>query len=86
MILEQLSVHVMKLSDIPIEKILAYQQKWWDNKDLPFCYEAFPEYPPKLVFKKMEQLADRDYLEYGISLRTAWLTDKGKEYLKQHDS
>lgn len=47
----------------------------------PFTYEVLgPKYgSEKLVFKKMEQLCRDGYLEYGTSIRTAWLTDKGKE-------
>lgn len=72
----------LSLKDIPTRDILLRQQEWWENKDLPFTYEAFPQWPEKLVFKKMERLADEGYLEYGVSLRTAWLSEKGKQFLK----
>ena len=39
------------------------------------------KYPEKLILRKMEVLDDRGFLEYGVSLRTAWLTDAGKAYL-----
>lgn len=72
------------LKDIPIEEVLIQQQKWWDNKSLPFTYEVLAEKygSEKLVYKKMEQLDNLGYLEYGVSLRTAWLTKKGEEFLK----
>lgn len=35
------------------------------------------KYPVKLIMAKMEQLDRRGLLEVGVSLRTAWLTDKG---------
>lgn len=88
----------LSLKDIPAKDVLLQQQRWTENnkkcgwpyyadspdyvKDFPFTYEAFPQWPEKLVFKKMEKLSDEGYLEYGVSLRTAWLTEKGKKYLK----
>lgn len=52
---------------------------------MPFTYEVLGKKygSEKLVYKKMEQLADRGYLDYGVSLRTAWLTEKGLEALSQ---
>lgn len=48
-------------------------------KDFPYTYEILGKKygSEKLIFKLMEKLADLGYLEYGVSLRTAWLTDKG---------
>lgn len=40
-------------------------------------------YSEKAVCKKMEDLATRGYIDYGVSARTGWLTDKGKEALVQ---
>jgi len=31
------------------------------------------KYPPKLVLAKMEQLVQKGILDYGVSLRTAWV-------------
>lgn len=72
-----------QLKDISTREVLEQQQKWWDNKDLPFTYEVLSEKygSEKLVFTKMEKLVDEGYLEYGTSLRTAWLTDKAKDFL-----
>ena len=90
----------IQMKDIPIREVLEYQKKWSENnsksggmvrlpdadfvEDMPFCYEALP-YPPKVIFKVMEKLADQDYLEYGVSLRTAWLSQKGLDYLTKRD-
>lgn len=32
----------------------------------------------KAVIRKMERLSDKDYIEYGVSARTGWLTEKGR--------
>ena len=34
--------------------------------------------PEKVVYAAMRREERRGYLEYGVSLRTAWLTDAGK--------
>lgn len=43
----------------------------------PFLDEALSRYPSKVVAARLEQLSDRQLLEYGVSLRTAWLTEAG---------
>ena len=39
--------------------------------------------PEKVVWSAIERDSDRGLLDYGTSLNGAWLTDKGKEYLKK---
>ena len=77
----------MQLKDISIKTILEQQQQWQDNNDLSFTYEILSKKyncSEKLIYKKMEKLVDKDYLEYGVSLRTAWLTEKGLKFLKEN--
>lgn len=38
--------------------------------------------PVKVCYRAMERAEERGYIEYGVSLRTGWITDKGKELLK----
>lgn len=40
-------------------------------------------YSTKAVIRKLEELADRGYIEYGVSVRGAWLTEKGKCKLRE---
>lgn len=35
----------------------------------------------KVCYRACERADDRGYIEYGVSLRSGWLTDKGKELL-----
>jgi hypothetical protein len=76
-----------QLKDIPIREVLEQQRRWQKNKELPYTYEVLGKKygSEKLVFKKMEKLADEGYLEYGVSLRTAWLTEKGEDSLSNHE-
>lgn len=43
------------------------------------------KYGEKPVQRKLEELARRGYMEYGVSARTGWLTAKGREYLAALD-
>jgi len=68
----------MKRSDISDLEIL---QICYEGKDTPDIVLS-NKYPVKVIMAKLEQLYDKGYLECGVSLRTAWLTDKGEEYLQ----
>ena len=39
--------------------------------------------PFKVCYRAMERAYKRGLLEYGVSLRTGWLTDAGQELLKR---
>lgn len=39
---------------------------------------------PKVAFRALERAARRGLIEYGVSLRTAWVTAAGAELLQQH--
>lgn len=38
-----------------------------------YPYDFLPDYPVKVVLGKMQKMADRDLLDYGVSLRSAWI-------------
>lgn len=39
--------------------------------------------PRKVVCQALERAYDHGLIKYGVSLRTAWLTDKGRAFLKE---
>ncbi len=39
-------------------------------------------YKEKVILRKLDKLCDRGYLEFGVSLRTGWLTEKGAALLQ----
>lgn len=50
----------------------------------PFPYERLAQetgQSEKVCFKCLERANDRGYIEFGVSLRTGWLTNKGKALL-----
>ena len=53
-----------------------------DGEQWRRAYEIIcAKYSEKAVIAKMEELTSRGYMEYGVSVRTGWLTDKGREAL-----
>jgi hypothetical protein len=36
----------------------------------------------KVCWRAMERACDRDLIEFGVSLRTGWLTEKGEELMR----
>lgn len=40
--------------------------------------------PDRVIELAIERDAEQYYLEYGVSLGTAWATPKGKEYLEEN--
>jgi hypothetical protein len=41
-------------------------------------------YPPKQADRVLEDAADEGLIEYGVSARTGWLTDKGRRLLDEN--
>jgi hypothetical protein len=72
--------------DIPDgEVLLAYERS--SNENAPYPYiQLMEKYncPFKVAYQKMQRLSDGNYVDYGVSLRCGWLTDKGKEALKKY--
>jgi hypothetical protein len=73
-----------------VEAHIAYRDFYRKNPELPtkWPYDFLAEWtgePFKVCYAAMERASDRDFIDYGISLRTAWPTPKGLELLKQLD-
>ena len=53
--------------------------------DVPWPYELLAQRTgecEKVCYRAMERAYERDLIEYGTSLRSGWLTEKGKALLK----
>lgn len=46
--------------------------------------ERFSTAPIKVIFSAIMRSNRKRYLDYGVSARTSWLTDKGKELLRHY--
>lgn len=64
-LLEKIKVSAMALGDPKAPK----------NK----LVTAFIDAPEKLVYRKMEKMVDQGKLDYGTSLRTAWIVGENDE-------
>lgn len=40
----------------------------------------------KVCYRAMERACDRDFVEFGVSLRTGWLTEKGIKLLGESNA
>lgn len=69
-----------------------------DISDLEVCWAAkvksprefitdvlahrFPNCPAKVLYAALERASDRGLIEFGVSLRSGWLTAKGVELIR----
>lgn len=76
----------MATKDITDLQIVRAVQAFRDRDlELPWPYEALSMetgQPEKVCYRAMERAERRGYLECGVSLRTAWLTEKGAALLR----
>jgi len=58
----------------------AYVESRKDKGGTHWPYEflqLWTDQPKKVCYRAMERAFDRGYIEYGVSLRAGWLTEKG---------
>lgn len=83
----------MKTSDISDVQVLRaflaaqrYRHTHTDNSDLNYAYgwlqQWLPECPFKVAYAAMERADDHELVEYGVSLRTGWLTENGEAFYR----
>jgi hypothetical protein len=63
-----------KTSDIPDAEILDACRAFKAGGPTPDVALAH-KYPVKVILAKMQKLVDRGWLDYGVSLRTAWVEE-----------
>ena len=71
------------ITDLDVVVACANREKYQFISDK--LKEKFPLYPIKVIMSAIERASDRRYLDYGVSLRTGWLTDNGKALLESSD-
>lgn len=75
----------MARKDITDEQVCRAAQQWHAAPSADaFIVDILAKQtkqPDKVCYRAMERTHERGYIEYGVSLRTAWLTDKGKELI-----
>ncbi|KKL53696.1 hypothetical protein LCGC14_2272900, partial [marine sediment metagenome] len=64
---------------IPLREILKY----FESRGFPNKYVVmYCKYGKKKVDAKIDKMARKGYIEYGITARSGWLTEKGKQKLE----
>ena len=48
-----------------------------------YLRDLYPEAPDKVLLVAMERAHDRGFIEYGITLRSAWVTEEGLNLLNE---
>lgn len=69
---------------IPTIEILEACYKFHSNRSIldPLEILVSKGHNEKKAFRAMERELKRGYINYGVSLRTAWLTESGEEVMK----
>lgn len=65
----------MTRKDIPVKEIIEACNNFHKRNQPTPEISLASKYPPKLILSKMSQLVDKGILEYGVSLRTAWVAN-----------
>ena len=74
----------MKRSDIPTKAVLIACHRFHNGDELAPWEILMDEFdaPEKVVYAAMEREDNKGRIDYGVSLRTAWVTREGYEFLK----
>lgn len=74
-----------------IDVCLAYKE-YRESVDkgirFPWPYEILSRklgQPEKVCYRAMERANNRGYIEYGVSLRSGWLSDLGEKLLRDYE-
>ena len=75
----------LQCKDIDLTLILQLIYAHRINRDTPFAYEILTDmgFPINVIYAKYIKLNKKGYVEYGVSIRTGWLTDEGIAKLKE---
>lgn len=65
----------VQLKDLPEAEVLEACRKFHGRQgDTPDVVLS-DRYPVKIILGKMQKMVDKGLLEYGVSLRTAWVAE-----------
>lgn len=73
--------HRVQIKDISDEEIYEAIRRWQALMDTKPREAQTPDvalshkYPEKLILAKMQRMVEQRKLDYGVSLRTAWIVD-----------
>lgn len=73
---------IKRISDLDVVRAVAAYRR---PRGSIYPYEAIAAElgcPEKVAYRACERACDNGLIEYGVSLRTGWLTDKGRALLE----
>ena len=73
----------MARKDVTDKRVCEVYQKL-EKEMSKFPYELLAKetgQPEKVCYRAMERASDHGLIEYGVSLRTGWLTEKGRNLI-----
>ena len=75
----------MKRSDIPTRAVLEACHRFHNRGNLAPLQILMNEFnaPEKVVYSAMERDLAKEFIDYGVSLRTAWVTPEGYKFLEK---
>lgn len=79
-------VSVMATKDVSDRQVCLAVARWNADREGMWPYELLMGWtgePFKVCWRAMERADKRGLLDYGVSLRTAWLTEKGRALIGQ---
>ena len=79
----------MATKDISDLQVIKAYLKFWDNiKIQPFPYIALMKQTGqcmKVCYRACERAERNGYIDYGVSLRTGWVTEKGIKLIHESE-
>lgn len=75
----------MAMKDVPDAIVCKAYESARSTQFAVWPYQYLQEWtgqPMKVCFRAMERAERRGLIDYGVSLRTGWLTDAGKKLLE----
>lgn len=73
---------IKRISDLEVVRAV---DQYRSRRHRPYPYEDLAEMhgcPEKVAYRACERAFGNGLIDYGVSLRTGWLTDKGKALLE----
>lgn len=77
----------MATKDISDQQVCEAYRDYDADRSGPWPYELLVLWsgePWKVCYRACERAARRGLVDYGVSLRSGWLTEKGQEVLRCH--
>jgi hypothetical protein len=78
----------MSRKDVPNELVCKAYDYCSDFRHPIYPYDLLTEWtgePEKVCYRAMERAEEAGLIEYGVSLRCGWLTEKGRQLLAKDE-